>query len=344
MPEVESAPNFFFCNGAVFTQRTAVGILTGLIHQCLKRNPRFASKIAKPYHQALKGDQWDVDTLWKLLVNFINAGLGTFLIIDGLDECDDDFQTLILQRFHKLLSSSALLRPFKVILACRPTFAIKTTMISCPSFLKLIMEQERETIKKDLSIAIKANVANFAMFYNIDPEMQEEISRELEEKADGNFLWATIAEDLISRKSIITNDGIEQLLNSLPSGLPGIYNTLLKSIDLCRNQFALNALKWITLAPRPMKLAEMRVALALQPDSRDMEDVARYQPYNVEAELMKTFSSLVKVLNDEVHLVHESAKDFLLGQSVESNQGPKEPHVRIFPSTDHASLAHACLK
>lgn len=345
MPESRICPKYFFCNNAVPSQRTAHGILTGLIHQILVRHSGSAFKVAMPFYRARNQSQWALETLWELFTALVWAGLCPSLVIDGLDECDDHSQTFIIQHFHQLVFPSALPHlPLKIFLTCRLTFTIKSAMMSYPISLELAMEQQHKNIGDDLSLVIQDKITTFANLYRISPEVQRDIARKIEDKADGNFLWVALAENLISRESIITIDGIEQLLDRIPSGLTGIYNALLRSIDPRRSEDAMNILKWITLAARPLKPAELGLALALEPGSRDMKNLARRQFLNVELELLKILGPLVKVLNDEVYLVHQSAKEFLLGSAFDGNGGRVEPHIQIVPSRDHAILAEVSLR
>ncbi|EFY94327.2 ankyrin repeat containing protein [Metarhizium robertsii ARSEF 23] len=327
LQELRIRPTYFFCNNAIPSQRTAHGILTVLIHQILVRHSGSAFKVVLPYYRARNQSQWALETLWELFAALVLDGLCPSLVIDGLDECDDHSQTFIIQHFHQLVFPSALPRlPLKVFLTCRLTFTVKAAMISYPISLVLAMEQQHQNISGDLSLVIQAKIKTFANLYRISPEVQRDIARKIEDKADGNFLWVTLAEDLLRQESIVTVDGIEQLLDRIPSGLTGVYNA------------------WITLAARPLKTAELGLALALESGSRDMKYSARRQFLNVELELLKILGPLVKVLNDEVYLVHKSAKEFLLGSAFDGNGGRLEPHIQIVPSRDHATLAEVSLR
>jgi ankyrin repeat domain-containing protein 50 len=347
LSESRPRPNFFFCNAASPTQRTAQGILTGLINQCLTWHPSLAFKIAQPYfrERAQSRHQWDPETLLELFKALVSVGICCFVLLDGLDECDDHSQIFILENFQQRLLPCALSGfPLKVIVTCRRTFAIKKALSTHPLCLEIALDQCHGNISSDLSLVIHAKVSKFTELYDIGSQPREDIAKSLKDKADGNFLWATLADDLMNSESTITLDGIELLLNSIPSGLTGIYNKILESIDSRRYQDANMALKWIVLAAQPMKVDELSLALALGSTRREIKDMANFQFLNVELELLKILGPLVKIVNDEVYLVHNSAKDFLLGCAFESGKGKAEPFIQIVPQRDHALLAQACLR
>jgi hypothetical protein len=51
----------------------------------------------------------------------------------------------------------------------------------------------------------------------------------------------------------------------------------------------------------------------------------------MEFELLKILGPLIKIVNNEVYLVYNSVKDFLLGYTFKSSKGKAEPFIQVIP-------------
>ena len=110
-------------------------------------------------------------------------------------------------------------------------------------------------------------------------------------------------------------------------------------------QLAKKILHIIVVASRPLKLAELNVALSVKPGSKsqDFFDLERSSSFKVT--VREVCGLIVNIRNGHLHLIHQSAKEFLLHDY--SNKLLEEDHSRWKHSLalyiGHSMLASICM-
>jgi hypothetical protein len=75
---------------------------------------------------------------------------------------------------------------------------------------------------------------------------------------------------------------------------------------------AIEILRWVVWASRPLNLQELAIAIAIRPEHTSMSTLWSGMETDLRRVLLSTFGPLLRVQEDgTVHLVHQSAKDFL---------------------------------
>jgi hypothetical protein len=74
---------------------------------------------------------------------------------------------------------------------------------------------------------------------------------------------------------------------------------------------AINIHRWVVWAERPLKLEELRIAIAIQPGHRSMSALSTVMELGLANVLRSTLGALIKVQNETVYLIHQSTKEFL---------------------------------
>jgi Ankyrin repeats (3 copies)/Ankyrin repeats (many copies)/Ankyrin repeat len=93
-------------------------------------------------------------------------------------------------------------------------------------------------------------------------------------------------------------------------------------------------LRWITMAFRPLTLQELAAAIGIQPSS------ALITPEQAVRDQVALCGLFLKVQEQGVGLVHQSARDYLLRK--EPDSGPDLDEFRIDPEKAHLELAKTC--
>ena len=228
-----------------------------------------------------------------------------YWIIDGVDECKDPSTAL----FEKLVGFLNIHKASRTILLGRPhaiepigpaTYAIKIN----PNL-----------IKADIDAFIRAHISKSS---NLQSSQIRDLAFEtLQHGSHGMFLWVKFMVDDLNKPS--SKAELVERLHNLPDGLQRAYRHLLKELldplDNIDRRFARDILSLIIAARRPLKIQEIRYALAVASwSTRRHSSACSVQDCMVENVVGRTLHvcrSLVHISDGVVSIVHLSAKEFL---------------------------------
>ncbi|KAF8242919.1 ankyrin [Wilcoxina mikolae CBS 423.85] len=230
--------SYFFCDFANRQSLEICTVLRSLIKQILNV---FVDKISPALERGLERAFIESpadpssDQLFDMLVPITKLySATTYLILDGLDECNDfDRRQLIsyLQRLSRNRSQ-----------------ATSGTNSDIAAFI---------TQELDERIQQKRLVVR-------QPGMIEEIQSALIEGSEGMYLWVAFQLDDICREN--NDEDIRRVLKSLPRGLNETYGRILKRIVKDRKpEIAAKLFTWVAGARRPLSLLELAEAIAFEP-------------------------------------------------------------------------------
>lgn len=362
-PDKELDLCYFFFKTDYQDQRSAVVGLQGLLLQLFERYPTL-----KKFAAELMGDRSteSIDILWEVFVKVVLkrrisdhiSAQCTFCILDGLDECDKVdrriFTRLISQTFglatskeseKTTLDDASEMTSIKMLVLSRPDNAIKVafdrpTPLDPPgspqkrraAMIRLRGEDETRAISADVGRVINASVKGL-IEQGLPHDLLGDIQRQLVKRADRTFLWVTLILQLLAEKvetgvsrrelhSILDNRDIDKLYSDL----------LVMRPDVAK---ARKVLSILLAAVRPLTVAQMSIALAVEPDHdilrpanhprrpdystfQDLEDNLVY-PF--ETHLKFICGNFIRIIQNKVYLVHETAREFLLGSWSDSYHG-----------------------
>lgn len=183
------------------------------------------------------------------------------------------------------------------------------------------------------------------------------------------LLWITLAILQAEKQFRLTPKKLKVLIRGLPYGLNSLYDKLLTKInDGCNDEdemeFIQRVIKWVTLSERPLTLRELRMATSLELDTKSLKEVQLPRNIRQDLSILGSFIDIVPSsrpenidpsqdrqeveelrhsdsedgLEDTVRLIHQSAKDYLLGISDDMLY-----KFRIDIQKGHSELAQTCL-
>jgi WD40 repeat protein len=264
-------------------------------------------------------------TLWRsLFVDIILRHVKTplYLVIDALDECAYT-TTLFDAMLPSLNEASSSLR---ILVTSRDTPEISQGFKNLPPKLLSALPISAADTTPDLELIIRTKVEILSFVMSTDrPSLVEAIS----EKAKGSFLWANL---VLKELSLChSKKEMDQILEEIPRGMQSFYK---RTLDLMEQAprgrvLARSVLVWASCAVRPLSLNELSGALLY-----DIDD-----SFPKLGESIATLcGELVKVdRSDRVQMVHETAREFLLSEEVESD-------FAVDVHNAHAKMAMACLR
>jgi ankyrin repeat protein len=247
-----------------------------------------------------------------------NAG-EVVCILDALDECAESGRHQIidsLNSFYKESSSSEAGSNLKFLVTSRPYIDIERRFADLTRNFPTIWlrgEMESNTISSEIDVVIKSEVANLAKRLQLDKSEQSMLQNELLAKEHRTYLWLKLIVDVIKDEIGITKKKLKSIVNTLPATVDQAYEgILLKAKDQERTRKLLHL---IIAATRPLTLSEMNIALNIEDNHRSYEDIDLETDVRFETTIRNLCGLFVSIIDQKVYLIHQTAKEFLIGES-----------------------------
>lgn len=305
----DSILSFYFCDSDSEYHRTATSLLRGVLYQIIKKYPYFMEQIMPKYQVQGKRLFASFDGLWGLLIDIDRASNGTeiYCIVDALDECDPESQDTFLRQIHQSFKqaneTSPVLRRVHFLIFSRRYSEIQSFL----SIFRCVDLSSCNEIGADLRAMIQDKVQDLARRNTYPASVREKVSKILEERADGTFLWVGIVcRQLIKVRS---KEAVEKL-RAQPQGLYPLYRSLLNAAFEDNDSHGTSQLKvllmFVLFSLRRLTVAEIAEACRLYLD----EDVETRLQFT--QEIIDSSRSLIFTDKFHVRLLHRSVKDFLM--------------------------------
>lgn len=315
--KAQATPNItfahYFCDNKDEKRRTATAIIRGLLLQLFRQRAKLISHLQLVFDQM--GDQvfTDFDALWRILLCILkDAQTGEiYFLIDALDECEVRSRNsfiFCLEKLSRELEGSGA-HKIKILITYRPISEIEEVL----NFDNGTLRIDSVKVNADLSKFIDAKVGELA---NAKPswplELLHDISKTLQKRVGGTFLWAALVLHDISTVKIASK--VRNKLKELPVSLRDVYDGILSSIGKDYIQDAILLLRWVVIARRPLTVSELSIVGFLSDKERNHQN---YPTRAIQAEYTDYFRCCEPLLyrdakTNTINLVHQSAKDYLL--------------------------------
>ena len=308
--------SFFFCQGTDSRINNATAVLRGLIYLLADQQPSLASHLRKKYDHAGKSlfedaNSWvALSDIFKNILQDTNLKT-TYLVIDALDECVTDLPKLL--DFIVCTSSSARV---KWLLSSRNELHIEQKLKSADEQTRLSLElkENAEQVSRAVDVYIDDKLSRFDSLQ--DDGLRDRVRDILRRKANGTFLWVALVVRELERPE--SWDPL-QVVEEVPTDLHQLYDRMVNQIqqltkrnsEVCRL-----ILSVATVAYRPLYLAEIGSLCRLPGQISALTKNVR--------KVVAMCGSFLTVRDDQVYLIHQSAKDYL----------SDEARATIFPSQD----------
>lgn len=320
--------SYVFCDSANEKRRTAIAILRGLLYQLQKQCPHFLEHFRAEF--AVRGASIfeSFDTLWSIFLLIINdESTGhKYCIIDALDECDANSQHIILSQLDQYYHNTPQGRQEKVhiLITSRPYPEIFEYLKSFPH-KDLARYRERG---EDIQQMINEKVQDLRQKKSYTDRIALDVTRILQEKAEGTFLWIGIACQELSK--IRSRDAVKTL-QKLPRGLDSLYRELLTTAieqNPQDEQKITEILHFVAVAQTSMTVPMLLRACEAYMEEPENERLTFFREDIEMCRLMVIIEGRV------VSLLHKSVKDFVL----ETQTDGVTQSLRA-----HAALSYRCI-
>ena len=320
---------YFFCRHdevESLQARTIIGSVARQIFNSIK--PDLVDEIAQMRSGIIDTDQI-LGYIQKLLPSNLHE---YFIVIDGLDECEEKESRLLLQCLKQLLMSKTTLR---VYCSSRPDVFRWAPALLEPQW-NVFMPQTSPDIEEYIENTLEQRLGSGNLSVG-DPTIILTIRDVLLENARGmsvifaandfsstllniyRFLWVAFQIDSICSQK--TDAAILTALKDLPKSLPDTFNRILRKLqhsDTADPHFCKNTFDLVAAAQRPLTLEELREAISIEPGETTWD--ASKLVNDVFKSLLDSCGSLIDVDEEHftIHFAHHSVKQHLLSEPRDS--------------------------
>jgi hypothetical protein len=242
-----------------------------------------------------------------------------YLVVDALDECTNELSKLL----ELVVKTSASSSRVKWLLASRNELHIeqKLRQVGREKILSLEIRENAEHVSNAVNAFIDMRLSTIDSLQ--DEGLRNQVRKVISGKADGTFLWvALVIQELEKPESW---DPLE-LVEEVPSGLDQLYDRMMEKIGRLHKRYSQTCRDLLTKvlhAYRPLSLAELGGLSAVPIQHGAIEEVMR--------KLVVMCGSFLTIRDEQVYLVHQSAKDYLRDTPRKAVLPPRyETHSHMF--------------
>ncbi|KAL8907648.1 MAG: hypothetical protein Q9207_001300 [Kuettlingeria erythrocarpa] len=299
---LESNCQYHFVRSAHQFKRTASYCLRSIAFQFALSNESFRSRLMAMNEESGITFRSEKFTLvWeKLFVGLmfkIPFSGPLFWVIDALDESESP--STLVNLFRNIQS----LYPIRIFLTSRVNQELSTILRSSSEMIiheKLLSTDTLPDIK-----AFIHGVVDSAL--PCSNQFREDMVNQVLAKSSGSFLWVKLALNTL-KDSWHTEEDVRRALHDVPLGMESLYTKMIAGVldhqPRLRNM-ALKMLSWVACAFRPLRLAELEVALSAQ-----FGDFV-----SLENTVVQICGYFVRVENSRILLIHATARQFLFNRA-----------------------------
>lgn len=333
---------YFFCRETDSTTNTVISILKGLIYGLGQEDRdlmRFLiDKFKSP--EDIKGAR--MDTLWGILAKTVNAStrLGAvYFLVDALDECRDEGEV---QRFLDLVAKESFRRCVKWVFTSRPSPQLRRSLSPVTEVYTVDLDTSTEvgeSVNEYLDLVVGAN-------QQLSGPLQQRVLYLLKSGAEKTFLYVSL---VLKDLRMTSNVDIPKWLSDLENRVHGEsvyqrYRLMIQRVIEKDNRNSpkhtlQNLLKAVLLATEALSLSELAITGGLPPEFYDPNP--KSSGHHSTTELVQQCGHILRLTEDNVYLVHKSAKDYL----TMGDGGPDKPFLSSSSSPmEHGVIAERSLQ
>ncbi|KAA8572307.1 hypothetical protein EYC84_002933 [Monilinia fructicola] len=316
---------YFFFKDTSEEQRSPTSALSALLHQLFTSEK--GGKLIKHAMPAFRENKThlskNLEVLWKIVQDIAmdpDCGKIVFLI-DALDECEYESQENLitkLKEFEKL----------------------HIQLINDVPGIRLQGENYSKEIRLEIDRVIKARV-NKLDGVIASARARDLLLEGLSKIENRTYLWLHLIFESIKFNPRIDVQVVKDLLRTLPKTIEEAYEAILKRSD--EPSKAMRLLHIIVGATRPLSLKEIGIALYIT------EDIHRYQDLEIQEDeqfkivIRHLCGLFVSVVDGKVFLIHQTAKEYLIGSSNKTTSMSGSWKNSLEPKVSNLILTECCL-
>ncbi|KAJ6545367.1 hypothetical protein B0H19DRAFT_861021, partial [Mycena capillaripes] len=244
--------------------QTPVSLLSGLWRQLVIGQDVgiSAKRLYRQHHE--KGTTPSLGESSEVLTSIIEHYSRVFIVVDAVDEYPE------LQRRILLQYLTAIQPVVKLMITSRPHISFDSLALSNVEILHVSAKTEdiREYVNTQIDL-----FPRLSKHIQRQSELRGEIHAAITDAADGMFLLARLHIESLSTKNTIK--AVREALKVLPNNLRDSYDIAMLRIEAQTEEdrkITHSTLAWVANAKRPLKVADITVALAIEPGAQQLDE------------------------------------------------------------------------
>ncbi|EKJ69263.1 hypothetical protein FPSE_10516 [Fusarium pseudograminearum CS3096] len=293
-----------------------VNIFGNLLCQLCSQTQLLPIQLLEAYESSIKDNCGYGPSIDMILgvIQKLSTNRRIYLLIDGVDEVKD--YKSFSKRLTTLKDSST---SINILVASRNEVTIQRILAEAP---RISLEDRILNIGQDIERYITVWLNNDLDLEWLSPEIKSLVSTSLMAKAKGK-----------------TTRDIKKCLSKLPEGLNETYGRLLTRTTPSGVALVKKIVTWLSFSSVPVTLHELWEALAIEKQSKNIDDEARLRSPQ---DIVILGHGLITVSSDGyAMLAHLSVRDYLLSDEI--SQDPDTAKFALHPRKSHLELAQDCL-
>ena len=293
------------------------GLLRSLLYQLIKGMPQIdVQGLDKGEQDSISG--WPEHKLRDALRGSLEGAKdGVCILVDGLDEYEGSFLTLIPFLQSLATSNGSGKFPIKICVSSRPEPVLSQYLQQLPQLS--MSDHNSSGIRSYCSLTIEE-----IKLVVLEDLYTSRLSQLIAERAEGVFLWARFAlEELVQGYSSgETFEEILKRLNSIPDSLEKIFDRMLGRVEPLAKKECMVMLQLVRFARSPLSLQEHHAAtkfamgrdlVIVESTSGDKDSGAIPNMYNTYTKRLRAKSvGLIELVNGtEARLIHRCVSTYL---------------------------------
>lgn len=298
--------HYFFVRFTDQKKRGLGLILRSLACQMAQSLPEYADKLREVETAAPDLRTADARGIWQWLFHQTlfrtRIDNPVYCVVDGLDEADSPSSLIRL-----LADLQPVSLPLRFLIVSRKTHEISS------AFQKLAKQIQMDSLHIDGNTEDIRSYIDTEMDIASEEDYREEVTLQLLERAQGNFLWVHLAVQIIN--SCHTRLAVAQALEDLPAGMEVLYGRMADSMrqqpNVSSRRLGLSILGWAACARRGLTVEELSDAL----DNQGLFDLHR-----TIVDLCGGF--VVVDAEGKAAMIHETAREYLVRETFQDDDRP----------------------
>ena len=307
----------YFCDDKDTDRKSATTMLRSILYQVFNRRHDLIHH-AEPHFRIVGFiNSLSLGLLWQILEAVMKDPTTGYIciLIDAMDECEEKGRLPVLDNLRAYMDKkhNSTTSITKIMVSSRPLVQITDRINPQCQILSLGEKGRQSDLTRDVELLIRNRIPQITLQTRASRETMAFLEKKLSENANGTFLWVILVLEHLSDSLRSSRSELERKVQEIPPDLDSLYEKIVADIAAKEDpKFVVRALQIIVGAFRPLSIEEFRYAIELEPDHRTLHYVMEDSESNLDRTLRGIFKSLVSIHESRVHLVHQSAKDFLI--------------------------------